>query len=169
MVSCALAYDVLLRYTDGETARWHDWFSAHPTALDVPFATGSMDTLRGLLVHIFAVELRYAERLLGRPVTSYDDIQAKSIEEIFALGDRARALLREYLDSATMDDMREVLTFATLTAGTVTASKYKIASNVFLHGIRHWGQVATVLRTAGFGDQWGHDMLLSDVELTTPI
>lgn len=52
-----------------------------------------------------------------------------------------------------------------MTAGTVSASKYKIASNVFLHGIRHWAQIATVLRREGFTDQWAHDMLLSNIKL----
>ena len=58
-----------------------------------------------------------------------------------------------------------VLTFQTLTAGTVSASKHKIASNVFLHGIRHWGQIATVLRQNDFADQWSHDLLLSSVKM----
>jgi uncharacterized damage-inducible protein DinB len=57
------------------------------------------------------------------------------------------------------------LTFQTLTAGTVTATKHKIASNIFLHDIRHWGQIATVLRQNGFTDQWAHDLLLSTIEV----
>lgn len=165
MTTCALTFEALLAYTDHEQARWYGWFREHPEALDVPFADGRMATVRGLVTHIFAVELRYAERLQGRQVTSYDDIHVTTLEEIFQLGDRARGLLKTYLHEATPEDMQTVLTFATLTAGTVTASKHKIASNVFLHGIRHWGQVATAVRQGGFEEQWGHDMLLSPVQL----
>ena len=89
-VTCAYTYDQLLRYTDAEDARWRDWLSQNPAALDVPFAEGRLSTIRGLVTHIFAVELRYTERLLGRDVTSYDDIHANSLDEIFALGARAR-------------------------------------------------------------------------------
>lgn len=165
-VTCAFTYDQLLEYTDGETARWRDWLAARPEALDVPFAEGRLATVGGVILHIFAVELRYTERLIGREkVTTYEELEARSVDELFAVGDRARTMLRDYLRSMTEADAREILTFQTLTAGTLTASKYKIASNIFLHGIRHWAQVASVLRAAGFRDQWGHDMLLSSLQM----
>jgi uncharacterized damage-inducible protein DinB len=31
-----------------------------------------------------------------------------------------------------------------------------------IHGIRHWAQIATVLRQRGYPTQWFHDILLSD-------
>ena len=164
-VTCAFTYDQLLEYTDGEDARWREWLAAHPEALDVPFAEGRLATVRGVIIHTFAVELRYTQRLVGVDVTSYDDIHVETLDDIFALGDRARSMLRKYLATMTPGDASTVLTFTTLTAGTLTASKHKIASNVFLHGIRHWAQIASVLRAAGFRDQWGHDMLLSPLEM----
>lgn len=164
--TCAFTYDQLLEYTGGETARWREWFTSHPDALNVAYAEGRLATIGGVILHIFAVELRYTERLLGRDrVTSYEELEAHSVEELFAIGDRARGLLREYLATMTEDDARVVLTFPTLTAGTLTASKHKIASNVFLHEIRHWAQVASALRAAGYRDQWGHDMLLSPLQM----
>ena len=164
-VTCAYTYDELLEYTNDETEKWRVWFEAHPEALDVPFADGRLATVRGLLIHIFAVELRYAERVSDRDVTSYDDIHAQSAAEIFALGTRARKLLAEYIATMTEADAAVVLTFPTMTAGTLTATKRKITSNAFLHGIRHWGQLATVLRAAGFRTQWGHDLLLSQTRM----
>lgn len=164
-VTCAYTYDQLLSYSDAENTQWRAWLSENPAALDVPFADGLLATIRGLVTHIFAVELRYTERLLGRDVTSYHDIHVHSVDELFALGDRARALLREYLSGMTEEDAAIVLTFVTMTVGTLSASKRKIASNVFLHGIRHWAQAATALRMAGFPRQWGHDMLLSEIEM----
>lgn len=162
-VTCAYTYDQFLKYSDAENARWREWFSANPSALDVPFAQGRLATIRGLVTHIFAVELRYAERLRGLDVTSYDDINVHALDEIFTLGDGARTLLREYISGMTEEDAAVVLTFPTMTAGTLSATKWKITSNIFLHGIRHWAQVATALRAAGFPGQWGHDMLLSEI------
>lgn len=164
-VTCAYTFDQLLAYSNAEDARWHEWFTANPAALDVPFADGRLATIRGLLIHIFAVELRYTERLCGRDVTSYDDIHVQSMDEIFALCTRARTMLRDYLAGMTEADAASILSFATMTAGTQTASKHKIASNVFIHAIRHWAEVATVLRSAGFTKQWGHDVLLSDLDM----
>jgi uncharacterized damage-inducible protein DinB len=162
---CALRYETLLELTSTEQHRWHDWFVERPQAWAVPFATGRMATIGGVVTHIFAVELRYAERLLDREVTAWEDFRQTSIDDVFELGDNARGLLVQFLTSAPDSELDRVLTFQTLTAGTVTASKHKIASNVFLHGIRHWGQIATVLRQRGFADQWPHDLLLSDIRM----
>jgi uncharacterized damage-inducible protein DinB len=160
---CALRYATLLELTSTEQHRWRDWFAERPQAWAVPFATGRMATIGGVVTHIFAVELRYAQRLHDREVTRWENFRQTSIDDVFELGDNARGLLVQFLTSAPDSELDRVLTFQTLTAGTVTASKHKIASNVFLHGIRHWGQIATVLRQNGFADQWPHDMLLSNI------
>ena len=162
---CALRYETLLELTSTEQHRWHEWFVEHPNAWAVPFATGRMATIGGIVAHIFAVEQRYAQRLLDLDVTPWEDFRQTSMEDVFELGDNARAMLVDFLTSAPESELDRVLTFQTLTAGPVTASKHKIASNIFLHGIRHWGQVATVLRQQGFADQWAHDMLLSTVKM----
>jgi uncharacterized damage-inducible protein DinB len=162
---CALTYKTLLELTSTEHHRWHDWFIEHPKAWGVPFATGRMATIGGVVHHVFGVELRYAQRLLDQDVTSWEELRQTSIEDVFELGNHARGQLVHFLTTAPEKEMDRVLTFKTLTAGMVTASKYKIASNIFLHDIRHWGQIATVLRGNGFADQWAHDMLLSSIEL----
>lgn len=162
---CALTYKVLLEVTSTEHHRWRDWFAEHPKAWAVPFATGRMATIGGVVLHIFAVELRYAQRLLDQEVTSWEEFRQTSIDEVFELGDNARGQLVHFLTTAPEKELDRVLTFQTLTAGTISASKYKIASNIFLHDMRHWGQIATVLRQNGFSDQWPHDMLLSDIKL----
>ena len=162
---CALRYDTLLELTSTEHHRWHDWFIEHPKAWAVPFATGRMATIGGVVAHIFAVELRYAQRLLDQEVTQWEDFRQTSIEDVFELGDQARGQLVHFLTTAPEAELDRVLTFKTLPAGLVSASKYKIASNLFLHDIRHWGQIATVLRQHGFADQWSHDLLLSGVKI----
>lgn len=162
---CALTYEVLLEVTSTEHHRWRDWFVEHPKAWVVPFATGRMATIGGLVQHIFGVELRYAQRLLDQEVTAWQEFRQTSIDEVFELGDNARGQLVHFLTTAPEKELDRVLTFQTLTAGTISASKYKIASNIFLHDIRHWGQIATVLRQNGFVDQWPHDMLLSDIKM----
>lgn len=163
---CALRYETLLELTSTEHHRWHDWFVEHPAAWSVPFGTGRTATIGGLVLHVFAVELRYARRLLDQEVSPWEDFRQTSIEDVFELGDNARAQLIQFLTTATEDELGRSLTFKTLTTGAVTASKHKIASNVFLHDIRHWAQIATVLRQHGFADQWPHDLLLSAIELT---
>lgn len=157
----SVAFGALLRYTDGETRRWQTWLATQPAAvLDEPIGEGGLATLRGVLVHIFAVELRYAQRLLGEPVSTYESLPQGSLGEIFAIGIEARRKLTAFLD--TDPDLERELTFETLTAGTRSASARKIVTHSMLHGIRHWAQIATVLRQRGYPAQWFHDILLSD-------
>ena len=159
-----ISFETLLAYRDAETARWQAWFASHPaSALEVRLSDGPFGSVRHLVRHIFAVELRYAQRLTAEPVTDWTEFREETLEEIFDLGARARALVGGFLATATEADFRERLTFSTLTAGTVTASKHKILANFVNHGVRHWAQVATALHQAGHGDQWPHDLLASDV------
>jgi uncharacterized damage-inducible protein DinB len=162
---CALRYETLLELTSTEHHLWHQWFLEHSAAWSAPFATGRMATIGQVVLHIFAVELRYTQRLADQEVTRWEDFSQTSIEDIFELGENARAQLVEFLTSAPESELDRVLTFQTLTAGTVTSSKHKIASNIFLHDIRHWGQIATVLRQHSYTDQWPHDLLLRATEL----
>ena len=101
-----ISFATLLAYRDGETARWRDWLDRHPAALDVAVGEGRTATVRGLIVHILAVELRYAERLLGRRVTTYEELEPADTEEVFAIGVRARLLIDEFLARADDDEMR---------------------------------------------------------------
>lgn len=162
---CALGYKTLLEQTSLEHHGWRDWFVEHPNAWAVPFGTGRMATVGAVVLHIFAVELRSTQRLMDQEVTTWEEMPQSSIEEVFELGDHARGQLVEFLTTAPEKELDRVLTFQTLTAGTVSASKHKVASNIFLHDIRHWGQIATVLRQNGFADQWSHDLLISSVEM----
>ena len=98
-------------------------------------------------------------------MTAYEELEPGTTDEVFAIGRRARAMIDEFLATADDGTMREVLEFQTLTAGLVRATKYKIAANLVNHGVRHWAQIATVLRQHGYADQWPHDFLLSDIDI----
>lgn len=153
----------LLDYTAGEAARWHRWLAAQPAdVLDLPAGEGRTATVRGLLQHIFAVERRYADRVLSEPVTPYESIPTDSVEALFAAGREARVRLERYLAAATDEDLARRIEFQTISAGTLSASKRKIVAHALLHAVRHWAQLATIVRQAGRPTDWMHDLLASD-------
>jgi uncharacterized damage-inducible protein DinB len=154
----------LLGANEAETKKWRTWFERQPAAvLDVPLSIALAKNVREFLLHIFAVELRYAERLTGLPVTDYETLSKGSVAELFAIGERARAMYRDYFAAATDEDLAVVMEFPTRTAGTVRASKRKMFAHAMLHGVRHWAQLATALREAGYPTDWGKDFLYSPV------
>lgn len=158
----ALSFRELMAWTDEETRRWEAWFrQAGPGALDVSLGEGRWKTVGSLIYHIFLVERRYAERLLDEPVTPYAAEPPAELDEIFAGYAAARGRLERVVAETRPEAWSETLTFETITAGTFTASRRKIVAHALLHGVRHWAQIATALRQAGYADQWLHDVMAS--------
>ena len=154
----------MLEANQRETQKWQSWFERQPAdLLDLPLNIALAKNVREFLLHIFAVELRYAERLGGLPITEYESLPTGSVAELFGIGEKARTLFRDYLARATNEDLAVVLEFPTRISGILSASKRKMFAHAMLHGVRHWAQLATALREAGHGTDWGHDFLFSDV------
>lgn len=157
-----LTFRELLDYTAAETDRWHQWLADQPTnVLDLPVGEGRTATVRGLLQHIFAVERRYADRLLGQPVSGYEVVNPESVATLFAGGRESREMLEQYLANASEDDLGRHMEFQTQTLGTLSATARKIVAHTLMHGIRHWAQLATALRQQGHKTDWPHDLLTS--------
>ncbi len=117
--------------------------------LDLPCDIYTAKTVGELLRHIAAAELRFAERLHDLPVTEYAQISYGNAEEIFATHDRALKMLRALTDDASFDWDRK-LEFATITAGRRRSSCRVILHHALLHGIRHYAQLATLVRHHGY-------------------
>jgi len=159
-----ISFAELLDWNESETKKWRTWFEAQPAAvLAVPVRIAQTKNVREFLLHIFAVELRYAERLNGQPVTGYEELPTGSVADLFGIGERARAGLRSYLANATDEQLKVVQEFQTRTAGTLRASERKMFVHTMLHSVRHWAQLATALREAGYETSWGKDFLFSEV------
>ncbi len=163
MTGNVLTFRELLDYTRGEAEHWHRWLASQPAAvLDLPAGTGRTATVRGLIHHIIVVERRYVDRLRGEPVTAYEDLPQDSLDTLFTAFAEARARLDAWLASASEADLARRLEFQTISAGTLQASARKIVAHLLLHGVRHWAQLATVLRQHGHSTDWMHDILMSD-------
>jgi uncharacterized damage-inducible protein DinB len=77
------------------------------------------------------------------------------------VGEEARRWFRDFLASASEDALDETLTFGTLSSGQISATRRKMLAHALLHGIRHWAQLATLIRQQGLPDPGRHDFLLS--------
>lgn len=153
----------LLAYTEGETEKWRAWLAGQgPEVLDVRIGEDTRETVRDLIAHVFAVELRMAQRLLGRPVTGYEQLDTSTLDALWRIHHAARSTLRAYLERMPPGEREREMTFDTRTLGPFTASAHKVAVHALMHGIRHWAQIATALRQAGQRQSWEHDWLASD-------
>ena len=119
--------------------------------------------MRDLFLHVYTVDLRYSERLLGLPVTDHAVAAATAAEPagLFALARRGQDQLRKAACAADADWDAEI-TSVTRSAGTLVASRRKVLAHTLTHHIRHGAQIAMVLRQHGHATDWMHDLLLSD-------
>jgi uncharacterized damage-inducible protein DinB len=158
-----LTFRELADYTSAETHRWRDWLAtASPAVLELPVGGGRTATARGLIHHIIVVERRYIDRLRGDAVTTYEAVPQDPIADTFRWFDEGRARFGEWIGSVPDAEMARVVKFETISAGTFEVSVRKVIAHMFVHGIRHWAQLATAVRQHGYATDWQHDILMSD-------
>ena len=68
-----LTADELLAWLEHTSAEWRAFLAGHPQALALPCDVRESTSVADLLLHIVAVELRYAQRLVGQAESSYDE------------------------------------------------------------------------------------------------
>ncbi len=162
MMAAAITLEELLADNEASTGTWEAWFAANPAALELPCAIYNSATVRGLLKHIFAVELRDSQRLNGEEVVAYDAIPAGSLDDLVAIHSQAIRNLRRFLSHTDDTALREVIALQTISAGTVHASRRKLFAHILLHSMRHWAQLSSLLREAGYKTDWPKDFLFSE-------
>jgi uncharacterized damage-inducible protein DinB len=163
--AASIAFADLLRYSESETEKWRAWLEKQPSELlDLPFgdAAKRMGNVRDMLWHIFIVEWVYACVINDEPFGSWDQFRRETLADLFGIRTQAHARLSAYLARATEADMTRRLT---LSGGgtTIHGSTRKFLTHTFFHSLRHWAQLATVLRQHGYQTDWQHDFVLSDV------
>ena len=146
-----------LNYTEEEAKRWREFFTQHPEALDLRFDVAG--SVRGLVHHIFAVELHFANLVSDLKPPERNETPPAALDEIYDIIEEATRKYRQFLSTAKTSDweMAVELGFRGL-----KASKRKMVTQALTHSMRHWAQIATFLRQQGFKQDWYHDFLMSN-------
>lgn len=158
----SLTADEMLAWLEKTSTNWHSLIEAHPEILAMPCDVMGVSTAGGLLQHIVAVELRVGERLSGLPATDYAAIAFDSAEAIYQTHDRASMLFRKQLESDV--DWNERIEFVTRSMGPMRSSRKAILFHAMLHSVRHYAQLATLVRQHGIQPGWPMDYLSMDME-----
>ncbi len=161
----AIPVDKLLTWSDTNAQQWRDFALAKPVILMLPCDIRNSKFVADTFQHIFAAELRYAQRLSGLPESPYEEIPKHSIKPLFEAHRLAFEMVRNLLAQPDYDWSTEI-TFETLTMGRLRASRETILVHLTLHSIRHYAQLATHLRREGFKPKWPMDYLFADAQQT---
>lgn len=162
-----LSLDVrdLVGYTTWQRAFWRTWFAqTGPAPLGVTtgdHGDGRFTSVGALIRHIFSSELRYAQRIAGVPLTDTTVVAIDDPNALFLLGAVARASFLGIIEHLPAAQWIEPFEFS-LFDSTVRATPRKVVLHVLTHEIRHWAQVATLLRLQGWIAE-RQDLLFSPV------
>ena len=154
----ALTGDELMAWVEATSAGWKALATEHPEVLRMPCDVRESQTAADLLEHIAAVELWYATRLRGDTELVFPTAEAKTVDAIWALHDEAMRMLRELLErpQAFWDERMEL---PTRSAGVVLVARRAVLVHLALHAIRHYAQLATLVRENGVKPGWAMDYL----------
>jgi uncharacterized damage-inducible protein DinB len=162
MAQPALSADEMLAWLEMTSTKWRALIEEHPEILAMPCDVMGVGTVGELLQHIVAVELRYGEQLSGLPVTEYVAIPFDSAAAIYATHDRAMKMFRDLLASDL--DWDGKFDFVTRSMGPARATRKTILFHAMLHAIRHYAQLATLVRQHGVKPGWQMDYLMMGIE-----
>jgi uncharacterized damage-inducible protein DinB len=162
MAEAALSAEEMLAWLEMTSTKWRALIEAHPEVLAMPCDVMAVSTVGQLLQHIVAVELRYAEQLSGQPPTDYAQIPFDTAAAIYATHERAAGMLRALL--ASNIDWEERVEFQTRSMGRVKAKRKTVLFHAMLHAVRHYAQLATLVRQHGVKPDWPMDYLVMDLQ-----
>ncbi len=160
-MAATVPLEALIAWSEEESRKWQEFFRANPQAYELRTDVAHSSTVRDLLVHIVAVDYLYTERIQGKSTTPWDQVAARAAADPFALGQAARAWFRKFLSDSDDAALDATMTFGTLTSGQFSATRRKMLVHTLMHGIRHWAQLATLMRQNGYPDPGKHDFLFS--------
>jgi uncharacterized damage-inducible protein DinB len=165
MTEPALTAGEMLAWLDVTSNKWRALIEEHPEILQLPCDVMGVGTVGALLQHIVAVEVRYAEQLSGLPPTEYAAIPFDSAAAIYATHERAMKMYRELLASDM--DWEAKFNYVTRSLGPARSKRKTVLFHALLHGIRHYAQLATLVRQHGIKPGWQMDYLAMDMEVTS--
>jgi uncharacterized damage-inducible protein DinB len=110
----------------------------------------SFNSVRDTLVHIWAVEWVWLERMHGRSPSSFPD--AKDYGDLASMKPRWAEIEKnwlEYLSRLDENELAEEVDYRTMSFGPAKNLRWHIMQHVVNHGTYHRGQVTTMLRQLG--------------------
>jgi uncharacterized damage-inducible protein DinB len=160
-----LSVEDLIEYTDWERTKWREFLRARgDEVLKIGVGSngdGRFQSVGDEVRHIFSAETRYIDRLSEREPTDTSRVASDRVEVLFEFGAQSRRQLKEFVATFPAERWDEDMELKLMNS-TIRATPRKIVVHVLMHEIRHWPQIATLLRLNGVVAEL-RDFILSPV------
>jgi uncharacterized damage-inducible protein DinB len=161
-MSAVISMEELLAWNEEASSFWKAHLDANPALLALPCGIGGAANVQEFVRHIWGAELRWAQRLAGTPETPREALPGGPLDALFALHLQAVQILRELLAGpAESWEAPYTLDVSWIPQENRTSSRRKVLAHTLFHSQRHWAQLATLTRTAGFPSGFKGDLLFS--------
>ena len=158
----AITLEELLAWDQEASTFWKEHLEANPALLELPCGIGGAATVKEFVRHIWGVELRWSQRIAGLPVSPNEEMPDGPLDAVFGLHNQAVEVYRTLLDDPVQNwDETMMMDFPWLPPQARTASRRKVLAHALFHSQRHWAQLATLVRAAGFPSGFKGDILFS--------
>lgn len=161
-MTAAVTMEELLAWNEESSNFWKAHLDANPPLLELPCGIGKAINVQDFVRHIWAAELRMGRRIAEVPMLTGTDVPQGPLDALFGLHQQAVQIFRILLDNPAQDwDATITFEYDWLPPHARTISKRKGLAHALFHGQRHWAQLATLVRTAGYPSEFMGDLLFS--------
>lgn len=161
-MNLAITVEEFLAWSDEASTWWKTHLDANPALLELPCGIGGTVNVLEFVRHIWGVELRWAQRIAGQPTITREEMPEGPLDALFEMHLKADAIVRSLLEDPACDWGGIVtLDLPWLPERLRRASRRKLVAHMLFHSQRHWAQLATLVRSAGFPSGFYGDILFS--------
>lgn len=161
-MTAGISLEELMAWNQESANYWKNHFDVNPALLALPCDIGGTQNVQEFVRHIWGAELRWAQRLAGLPVIAKEELPSGPLDALFNLHRQAEEIFDDLLAApAASWEQPYTLDLESVPPEARTMSRRKVALHALFHGQRHWAQMATLVRTAGFPSKFRGDLLFS--------
>lgn len=161
-MTTGISLEELLGWNEEAARFWKAHLDANPALLELPCSIGGTTNVQEFVRHIWGVELRWSQRLAGVPELPKENTPHGPLETLFDLHTKAMEIVRSLLNGGMQNwDETMKLDFDWLPPQARVVSRRKVTAHLLAHSQRHWAQLATLVRAAGFPSGFKGDLLFS--------
>jgi uncharacterized damage-inducible protein DinB len=163
-MSIGISLEELLAWNDHAAGHWYEHLDTNRALLEAKCDVAGTANVQEFVRHIWSAELRWGQRLAALPVMSREAAPSGPLDTLFNLHRQAMEIFRNLIDAPARDwNEVYVVELDRVPEELRKPTRRKVAAHTLMHSHRHYAQLATLARQAGFPAPFGGDLLFSPV------
>jgi uncharacterized damage-inducible protein DinB len=160
-VTAAITLEELAAWNEEASSFWRAHLDAKPVLLQLPCGIGGTADVQAFVRHIWGAELVWSQIIRGVTVTDYDVWPKGPLDALFDLHLAAVSNFRILLDDPGTNWDERCVDYPWRRPEQPKPTPRKALAHILLHSQRHWAQLSTLVRGAGFPSGFLGDLLPS--------